>query len=134
MPSGHFLMARRAWRAALELPAVTSDSNWARRARAKAGSLTRTPLSMFRSCAARVDSADLATRLHLERGEIVFDADYVRGRMMKTRIVVGSTGRFTVETSNRHELALRWLDRLRGKKHIRLVAERPAGQDDGLPN
>jgi hypothetical protein len=78
--------------------------------------------------------ADLATRLHLERGEIVFDADYVRGRMMKTRIVIGSNGRFTVETGNRHEMALRWLDRLRGKKHIRLVAERPAGQDDGPPN
>ena len=70
--------------------------------------------------------ADLATRLHLERGELVFDADYVRGRTMKTRIVIGSNGRFTIETRNRHEIALRWLDRLQGKKHIRLVAERPA--------
>ena len=78
--------------------------------------------------------ADLATRLHLERGEIVFDADYVRGRMMKTRIVIGSNGRFTVETSNRHEMALRWLDRLRGKQHVRLVAERSGGEDDGPPN
>ncbi|HSD65219.1 MAG TPA: hypothetical protein VLF95_00885 [Vicinamibacteria bacterium] len=56
--------------------------------------------------------ADLVTRLHLERGELVFDADYVRGRMMKTRIVIGSNGRFTIETRNRHEMALRWLDRL----------------------
>jgi hypothetical protein len=78
--------------------------------------------------------ADLATRLHLERGEIVFDADYVRGRMMKTRIVVGSNGRFTIETRNRHEMALRWLDRLRGKKHIQLVAERPGRTGDGPPD
>jgi hypothetical protein len=50
------------------------------------------------------------------------------------RIVIGSNGRFTVETGNRHEMVLRWLDRLRGKKHIRLVAERPAGQDGEPPN
>jgi hypothetical protein len=78
--------------------------------------------------------ADLATRLHLEQGALVFDADYVRGRMMKTRIVIASNGRFTIETRNRHEMALRWLDRLRGKKHISLVAERSGGQDGGPPN
>jgi hypothetical protein len=78
--------------------------------------------------------ADMATRLKLERGQIVFDADYVRGRMMKTRIVVGSNGCFTIETRNRHEMALRWLDRLRGKRHIRLVAERPGGTGDGGSN
>ena len=80
-----------------------------------------------------LDGIDEGEQLHLERGEIVFDADYVRGRMMKTRIVIGSNGRFTVETGNRHEMALRWLDRLRGKKHIRLVAERSAGQTAGRP-
>src|SRR5512145_15538 len=47
----------------------------------------------------------------LERGRLVFDSDYVRRRMMKTRLTVGSDGSFVVDTRNRHEMALRWLDR-----------------------
>jgi hypothetical protein len=50
--------------------------------------------------------------------------------MMKARIVIGSNGRFTIETRNRHEMALRWLDLLRGKKRIRLVAEGSAAPGD----
>ena len=66
--------------------------------------------------------ADLVTRLKLERGTLVFDADYVRGRMMKTRVTIGSNGKFVIETRNRHEMALRWLDQLKGKRHLRVVA------------
>ncbi len=64
---------------------------------------------------------DMLPRLHFERGTLVFDADYVRGRMMKTRVTVGHDGKFVVETKNRHEMAVRWLRALKGKKHIRLV-------------
>jgi hypothetical protein len=70
---------------------------------------------------------DMIRRLRLERGNLVLDADYVRGRMMKTRVTVGPDGRFVVETRNRHEMAVRWLRALKGKKHHRLVegAENP---------
>jgi hypothetical protein len=71
---------------------------------------------------------DMIRRLRLERGTLAFDADYVRGRMMKTRVTVGPDGRFAVETRNRHEMAVRWLRALKGKKHLRLVegTENPA--------
>lgn len=48
--------------------------------------------------------------------------------MMKTRVTVGPDGRFVVETRNRHEMAVRWLRALKGKKHLRLVegTENPA--------
>lgn len=66
--------------------------------------------------------ADMASRLRFERGLLSFEADYVRGRMVKTDVTVGPDGRLTVDTRNRHEMALRWLGTLKGQKHIRLVA------------
>lgn len=57
----------------------------------------------------------MLTRLHLEPRGLVFDADYVRGRMVKTTVTIGSNGGFVVETRNRHEMAVRWLRTLRGK-------------------
>jgi hypothetical protein len=66
--------------------------------------------------------ADMVERLRLERGALVFDADYVRGRMVKTTVRVSSDGKVVIETRNRHEMAVRWLRTLRGKKHIRLVS------------
>jgi hypothetical protein len=65
--------------------------------------------------------ADMVQRLHFERGTLVFDGDYVRGRMMKTTVTIGSDGKFVVETLNRHEMAVRWLRALKGKKHIQLA-------------
>jgi len=70
--------------------------------------------------------ADMVQRLRLERAGLVFDADYVRGRMMKTTVTVGSDGKLVVETRNRHEMATRWLQALKGKKHIRLAAQSEA--------
>ncbi len=67
--------------------------------------------------------ADMVPRLQFERVGLVFDADYVRGRMMKTTVTVGSDGKLVVETRNRHEMATRWLQALKGKKHIRLAAQ-----------
>jgi hypothetical protein len=73
--------------------------------------------------------ADMVLGLHLEAVGLVFDADYVRGRMMKTTVTVGANGKLVVETRNRHEMASRWLQALKGNKHIRLAepsaAERP---------
>ena len=56
---------------------------------------------------------------------MVLETDYVRGRMMKTTVTVRGDGRFTVETVNRHEAAVRWLRTLEGKKHLRLVEPPP---------
>lgn len=72
--------------------------------------------------------ADMVLRLHLEPSGLVLDADYVRGRMMKTRVTIGPNGKLVVETRNRHEMATRWLQTLKGKRHIRLAAQSPAAQ------
>ena len=70
--------------------------------------------------------ADLLSRMRLEGRTLVLDADYVRGRMMKTTVSIEPNGKFVVETRNRHEMALRWLNAIKGKKHIRLLAHTEA--------
>jgi hypothetical protein len=65
--------------------------------------------------------ADFIEGLRFLRGELHFDADHVRGRRVKTRIVVRSNGTCTIETVGRGKAALRWLERLRGKKHLQVV-------------
>ncbi len=65
---------------------------------------------------------DMLRHLRFERGRLQFDADYVRGRMMKTTIVVGSDGRIELETAGRGEAASRWVSQLQGKKVLSAVA------------
>jgi len=48
-------------------------------------------------------------------------ADYVHGRCMKTDISVRPDGTATLETWGRGQTALRWLDKLQGKKMMGLV-------------
>ena len=48
-------------------------------------------------------------------------ADYVHGRCMKTDITVRTDGTVSLETWGRGQTALRWLDKLQGKKSISLV-------------
>ncbi len=50
-----------------------------------------------------------------------FRADYIRGRSMKTDITVRPDGTVTLTTWGRGEAALRWLDRLKGKKLMEVV-------------
>ena len=57
------------------------------------------------------------------RGELHFDADYIRGRRIKTRIAVCANGTVRLETIGRGKAALRWLERMRGKKLFQLVGE-----------
>jgi hypothetical protein len=52
--------------------------------------------------------------------------DYVRGRCMKTTIVVRADGTFVLDTVNRGEAATRWVARLQGKKLLQAVAEHGA--------
>ena len=55
------------------------------------------------------------------RGELHFSADYLRGRRMKTNVVVRADGTITLTTLGRGKSALHWLDRLQGKKTMRLI-------------
>lgn len=65
--------------------------------------------------------ADFIEGLSFVRGELHFDADYIRGRRIKTRISVRSNGSCTIETIGRGKAPLRWLERLKGKKLLKLV-------------
>lgn len=65
--------------------------------------------------------ADFFDCLHYVRGELHFSSDYIRGRCLKTDITIRPNGTVTVATRGRGENALRWLDKLQGKKLLRLV-------------
>jgi hypothetical protein len=65
---------------------------------------------------------DLVCHLRFWKGALCLDTDYVRGRMMKTHIRVWPTGIVEIDTINRHQMATRWVELLKGKKHLRLVA------------
>ena len=59
-------------------------------------------------------SGDMLRHVRFVRGELHFYADYERGRMMKTTVVVRKDGTFLLETMNRGEAAARWLAKLWG--------------------
>lgn len=65
--------------------------------------------------------ADFMERLRFIRGELHYDADYIRGRRVKTRIAVRSNGTVTLETVGRGKSAIRWLEQTQGKKLLQLV-------------
>lgn len=67
--------------------------------------------------------ADFMERLRFVRGELHFDADYIRGRRIKTRVAVRANGTVRLETTGRGKAALRWLEQMRGKKLLRVVGE-----------
>jgi hypothetical protein len=67
--------------------------------------------------------ADFIERLRFVRGELHYDADYIRGRRIKTRIAVCSNGTVTLETIGRGKSVLRWLERVQGKKLMQLVGQ-----------
>jgi hypothetical protein len=59
--------------------------------------------------------------LQFEYGDLVFSADYISGRLIKTDIVYRRGGRVTITTKNRGKGADRWLSHLQGKKRIHKV-------------
>jgi hypothetical protein len=59
---------------------------------------------------------DFFAGLRFVRGELHLDTDYVRGRCMKTHIIVRRDGWVLVETRGRNDVALRWVERIQGKK------------------
>lgn len=67
---------------------------------------------------------DLCGHLRFQGGSaLLLETDYVRGRMMKTKITVWPTGVVEIVTRNRHQMATRWVETLQGKAHLRLVAD-----------
>jgi hypothetical protein len=66
-------------------------------------------------------AGDMLRHLEFRRGRLYFYADYVRGRCLKTGVEIDPGGTVVVETVNRGEAVLRWIDRLRGKKYLRPV-------------
>jgi hypothetical protein len=67
--------------------------------------------------------ADFIEGLRFVRGELHFNADYIRGRRIKTSIAVRANGTVKLETVGRGKAVLRWLDRLQGKKLLQSVGE-----------
>ncbi|HEX5746083.1 MAG TPA: hypothetical protein VFZ09_07555 [Archangium sp.] len=72
-------------------------------------------------------SGDMLRHFRFESGELHFSADYVRGRCMKTDVIVRRDGTFRLETTHRGEAATRWIARLQGKKVLAPVRGLPAG-------
>lgn len=60
---------------------------------------------------------------HTVGGHLRFDADYVRGRRMKTHIDVPPEGPVVIDTQGRGKSAEHWLARLRGSAQFRPVGE-----------
>jgi hypothetical protein len=67
--------------------------------------------------------ADFMEGLRFVRGELHFEADYIRGRRLKTRIAVRANGTVGLEKTGRGKAVLRWLERMQGKKPLYLVGE-----------
>ncbi len=69
---------------------------------------------------------DVLRHLRYRRGELSVYLDYLRGRMIKTTVVVRPDGRFTIDTVNRGEAATRWLEMLQGRMHANAPSSVPA--------
>ena len=55
------------------------------------------------------------------RLDISFDADYLRGRRMKTRVQIRPEGTGFIETVGRGKAATHWIARLQGSQPLRAV-------------
>jgi hypothetical protein len=64
---------------------------------------------------------DLIACLKWEDGALRFSTDYVRGRRMKTRVVLRLDGSGTLPTTGRDKAAIRRLERLKGKNPMQAV-------------
>ena len=65
--------------------------------------------------------ADFIRGLQFLHGELHFDADYIRGRRIKTRVAVRTNGTVRLETIGRGKAVLRWLEQMKGQKLLRVV-------------
>lgn len=70
----------------------------------------------------RFTVADFLERFRFRRGALHFEGDYIRGRRIKTYIAAHANGVVRIDTVGRGKAALRWLNRLQGKKFMQVVA------------
>jgi hypothetical protein len=61
---------------------------------------------------------DFHRHLAFKHGKLKFDADYVRGRLIKTVIEISKDGTILIKTRNRADLATQWLEYLLGKRSM----------------
>jgi hypothetical protein len=64
---------------------------------------------------------DFIQCLRWEDGALKFSADYLRGRRMKTDVVLRPDGTGRLTTTGRGKTPIIWLERLKGKKNLRIV-------------
>jgi hypothetical protein len=64
---------------------------------------------------------DFLDCIRYRNGELQFDADYLRGRRMKTRARVRADGTGFIETVGRGKSATHWIARLQGRQPLRAV-------------
>ena len=64
---------------------------------------------------------DFINCLRWEDGALTFNADYVRGRRMKTDVVLRPDGSGKLTTTGRGKAPVFWLERLKGKQSLRVV-------------
>ena len=65
--------------------------------------------------------ADLIENLTFGIGGLKFHGDYIRGRSMKTDVVVRTDGAVEISTFGRGKSLLRLLDKLKGEKHLKSI-------------
>ena len=61
---------------------------------------------------------DFHRHLSFEHGKLRFDADYVRGRLIKTVVDISRDGTILITTRNRADLASQWVEYLMGKRSL----------------
>jgi len=64
---------------------------------------------------------DFFEGLHYEGGNLHYYGDYIRGRRIKTDIIVRPDGTVRLQTLGRGKAVFRWLARLQGKKPLQVV-------------
>lgn len=64
---------------------------------------------------------DFLSGLTYVEGRLRYYGDYIRGRRVKTSIVIRPDGTGVLDTVGRGKAAIRWLDRLKGKKTMQVV-------------
>lgn len=69
----------------------------------------------------QLTASDLIEGLTFGTGGLRFHGDYIRGRSLKTDVLITSQGAVSISTYGRGESLLRWLDILKGKRHLKEV-------------
>ena len=73
-------------------------------------------------------AADMLRCIRFEDGILRFYADYIRGRMVKTRVDIHKDGAVKIQTIGRARVAQGWVARLQGKRLLEITDRQETGQ------